>query len=371
MRILHITEKPRFSGAEILIRDLALSHLPKADIAIGAFNPTAKNFEKTLQQLKEKGVQLFVPDNSLSKPSRIKYLVRLFKNYQPDVVVGHSPVVNAYIRIAGAMFPKVKKVIVLHSASGDYEQGDKLQWMEHILQYFTAYVIGVAEWSRDAYQRRYHHAKCKTIHNGIDLAQFTAENREYRDRLRKETFEASEEDFVILQVGRISGMKNQLMTLQAVSALPEKIRLKTKVIFAGIAEERDYYDNLKSYITENNLDKNVKFLDARSDVNKLIYAADLFVMPSETENFSIAILEALATGIPTIYSNITPFRFLSKYEYQNIFEFNLNSIAEYSRKIQSVIEKKIGFCSRDLSDFSLEKTAQKYLELFENIVDGK
>ena len=367
MKILHITEKPRFSGAEILIKDLALSHVVENTVAITSINPPEDNFKDTMCLLKNNGVELFIPDTSLSKVQRLIFLYRVLKNFQPNVVVGHSAIVSAYMRLVGILFPTIKKVVVLHAAA-DYESGGRLQKAEYLLQYFTDYVVGVSGWSSDIYKSRFIKVPCKTIFNGVDFTKFDSKYKQYRDEVRLKIFDVSANNFVVLQVGRINKVKNQLLTLKAISKLDNKIKKNIKIIFAGIIEDKKYYEDIRSFIISNKLTQNVKFLGARSDVNKLLYAADLYVMPSERENFSIAILEALSTGIPIIYSDISAFNFLNKFNYKNTYKIDLKNIETYSNAILHIIHEKIPFVQRNLKDFSFSKCSQQYMELFKEIL---
>ena len=367
MKILHITEKPRFSGAEILIRDLVMSHAHEVDIAITSLNPTEDDFQETMQVLKNNGAKLYIPKHSLSKTERLSYLFKIFREYQPDIIVGHSAIVSAYMRIVGVLFPSLKKVVVLHAAA-DYEGGGRLQTAEYILQYFTTYVIGVSDWSRDTYQNRFKKVPCKTIYNGVNLEKFTQQRNIDMNSIRKNIFKANINNFVILQVGRVNTVKNQLLTLQAISLLHDDIKRNILAVFAGIIEDRDYYQQILDFASKYKLTNQIKFLGARSDVNELLFASDLYVMPSERENFSIAILEALSTGIPTIYSDIQQFNFLNKYQYKNTFKVKLEDEDRFSQLISNVYEQKLKFIERDLSDFSFDNCSQQYMNLFKELI---
>ncbi len=367
MKILHITEKPRFSGAEILIRDLAISHLDQANVAISSLNPTEDDFIETMQSLEAKGVQLFIPSHSLSKWERLTYLFKIFKNYQPDVVLGHSAIVSAYMRIVGVLFPRTKKIVVLHAAA-DYDSSGRLQKSEYLLQYVTDYVIGVSDWSADTYKNRFKHVPCKAIHNGVELEKFNSENLQYRDDIRKNIFKIDDDSFVILQVGRVNKVKNQLMTLQAITMLDTNVKEKLLIIFAGIVEDEEYYQDIVEFCDKNDLTEKVQFLGARPDINKLLYASDLYVMPSERESFGIALVEALSTGIPAIYSDINQFDFLNKYNFTNTYKVDLKDISNYRKIISSIIKEQIPFSQRDLGDFSFSKCSQQYMELFKEII---
>jgi len=367
LKILHITEKPRFSGAEILIRDLAISHSGQANVAIASYSPTEEDFKETMQSLARKGIQLFIPSHSLSKLQRLIYLFKVFKRYKPDIVVGHSAIVSAYMRTVGILFPRIKKIIVLHGAE-DYERSKLSQNTEYVLQYVSDYVVGVSDWSTDTYKNRFKHVQCKTIYNGVELEKFNNQHLKHRDNIRENVFKTDDNSFVILQVGRVNKLKNQLLTVQAMSLIDDDIKDNLLIVFAGIIEDEKYHQEIVEWCSNNNLINKIQFLGARSDVNKLLYAADLYVMPSERENFSIAILEALSTGIPTIYSDISQFNYLDKYDFKHTYKIDLKDIENYGKMISFVVEEKITFMQRNLGDFSFSKCSRQYMELFKEIV---
>ncbi len=366
MNILHITEKPRFSGAEILIRDLAISHLSQADIAIASLNPTEDDFKETMELLAQKGVKQFIPNHSLSRVQRLSFIFNVFRTFQPDIVVGHSAVVSAYMRIVGILFPKIKKIIVLHAVA-DYEGGGRLQKAEYLLQYMTDYVVGVSDWSASMYKNRFSHVPCKTIYNGVNFSNFSDANLQLREDVRNNIFHVAPDSFVVIQVGRVSRVKNQLLTLQAISKLSKDVKQSIKIVFAGIIEDQDYYNEIQNFLKENNMIENVRFLGARSDIGKLLYASDLYVMPSERESFSLALIEALSTGIPVIYSNISQFNFLDKYNYKHTYKIKLDNIDNYKNIIEHIIQEKVPFVTRNLENFSFEKCSKQYMELFKEI----
>ena len=81
----------------------------------------------------------------------------------------------------------------------------------------------------------------------------------------------------------------------------EKIKIKLALIGSG--EERENYLKLADSL-------GIKIIMPDGfvkDVRDWLWASDIFVMPSREEGFSIALLEALASGLPVIVSDIEPF----------------------------------------------------------------
>ena len=69
------------------------------------------------------------------------------------------------------------------------------------------------------------------------------------------------------------------------------------VWIVGEGEERDFLQKKVGII---GLGSKVSFLGLRQDVNKILQSADIFVLPSRYEGMPLAILEAMAAGLPII-----------------------------------------------------------------------
>ncbi len=100
---------------------------------------------------------------------------------------------------------------------------------------------------------------------------------------------------VVLCVSRLDKRKNINLLLDA------KKHTKTDfdLIIVGDGKERS---NLEKKVEDENI-KNVNFMGLRSDVEKILPHADLFVLPSVNEPFGIVYIEALACGLPVIGCN--------------------------------------------------------------------
>ncbi len=368
MKILHIIHTPRFSGAEILVKNLSLEHAKKDNIAITAINPTQNNFTGVMNELKQSGIELFIPDIKLSKLQRIFHLFKVFKAYHPDIILGHSAIVSAYMRIVGLFFKEIKKIVVLH-ATGDYETNSRLQKAEFILQYFTDCVVGVSELSSDLYIKRYHIPRVETIYNGANLHKID-NTKAYRNKIRQKLFNVSNDDYVILQIGRVLKVKNHILTVLALSKLPLEMIKFINIFFVGIIEDENYFLKLRNIIKNNNLENHISFMEPRSDIEKLLAGGDLFVMPSEKEGFSIALIEGLASGLPVICSDIDGFKFLDKLNFSGVYKFDLSCINIYAEHIKhNYLEKEINI-KRNMQEYEFAACSQKYFNLLEE-VNGK
>jgi glycosyltransferase involved in cell wall biosynthesis len=97
-------------------------------------------------------------------------------------------------------------------------------------------------------------------------------------------------------VGRLNEAKQQVRLLRATRALLDA-GVPAALVIAGDGELRE---SLESETDRLALRERVRWLGARSDVPDLLAAMDVFVLPSRTEGYSLALVEASAAALPII-----------------------------------------------------------------------
>jgi len=114
--------------------------------------------------------------------------------------------------------------------------------------------------------------------------------------------------FVFLFLSRINykkGLDTLVEVLDEITSSDNEIRKKIKLVIAGDIVENPYADFIKDLIsTKSNLTENVIFAGMLTGAEKAnAYAgSDIFILPSRNENFGLAIIEALQSGLPVIIS---------------------------------------------------------------------
>src|SRR5207253_7921400 len=90
--------------------------------------------------------------------------------------------------------------------------------------------------------------------------------------------------------------------VQDVVKVFRKIRekIKSKLLLVGDGPERA---NIEQLCRELNIYSEVRFLGKQDPVEELLSISDLFILPSETESFGLAALEAMACQVPVISTN--------------------------------------------------------------------
>jgi len=135
------------------------------------------------------------------------------------------------------------------------------------------------------------------LNNAIDAKKFRY-NQKKREAYRKE-FGIGEEP-VFLQVGSLSDQKNHVFTLEVFRKLCA-IRPEARLYIAGVGEKEEL---IKEKIKEYHLENNIYLLGRRMDIDCLLQMADCYIMPSIYEGLSVAAVEAQASGISCILSNV-------------------------------------------------------------------
>ncbi len=180
------------------------------------------------------------------------------------------------------------------TAHGVFHRGPKDRAMEH-----AARVICVSDFTRRELRTRTDVPENKfiVIHNGIDVREFSPKGS--RDFLRQ-IWNFAKNDFVVAVVARIFNThgKGHDALLEAMT-LDKDSSWKLLIIGKGKAE---YV--LKCKVKQLKLEDRVVFAGHRTDVANVLEAADVVALPSEFENFPLAMLEAMAMGKPVVAYDI-------------------------------------------------------------------
>ncbi len=132
--------------------------------------------------------------------------------------------------------------------------------------------------------------KVSVVHNGIDLEKFPL-----RNQVREKAGWP-----VIGTVGRLVQTKGQTYLLQAFSKIVQTYPEATLLI-AGAGP---LLEDLKQEAAGLGIDPCVRFLGFQNDISAFLQNIDLFVLPSLAEGLCLAVLEAMATGVPVVSTRV-------------------------------------------------------------------
>ncbi len=130
------------------------------------------------------------------------------------------------------------------------------------------------------------------IPNGIDVERFVP-SPALRRAIREE-LGIPGDAWVVGTVGRLAGEKDQALLVDAMAPLLSEGR---QLVIVGDGPERDA---LRTRIAKTPGGRYVRMLGARADVESVLAAFDAFALSSRTEGLPLALLEAMATGLPVV-----------------------------------------------------------------------
>lgn len=131
----------------------------------------------------------------------------------------------------------------------------------------------------------------KIINNGIDLRRFRSGGTGKHSGPRR-----------IVSVGRLVNEKNPMFALEVMDELR---KLRTDFVYEWVGGGA-LKAQVEEAIREKGLQDHVKLLGVRNDIEDILPQCSLFLMPSLFEGFSIALIEAQATGLPCVTSDRIP-----------------------------------------------------------------
>ena len=144
--------------------------------------------------------------------------------------------------------------------------------------------------------------KISQIYNGVDTQVFRPAVPREREAL-PDGF-AKPGQIVIGTVGRLQQVKDQSTFIRGMAAFVKMSPEKGDKIRAVVVGDGPQKEEIEHLVRESHLTDVVWMAGERSDIPRLLQAMDLFVLPSEAEGISNTILEAMATGLPVIATQV-------------------------------------------------------------------
>ncbi len=233
----------------------------------------------------------------LTYPLKLRKLLK--ENGPYDAIHSNMDLFNG-INLCCAKFAGIKKRIShSHTSKSQYEEKTNKhfiveayrRFMRFMINSFATVKLGCAQTAID-YLYGKNQKNTQLVYNGIDLSKYMK-----KDVSPKCEFEFSPTN--IITVGNLIDVKNPFFIIDIISELT-KIRQDFKFLWIGTGA-LEY--EVRAKINEKNLSDYITLLGRRSDVDKVLKACSVFLMPSFFEGLSIALVEAQATDLTCIVSD--------------------------------------------------------------------
>ncbi|MEM2045969.1 MAG: glycosyltransferase [Candidatus Bathyarchaeia archaeon] len=289
-----------YGGAENQVKHLAI-RLKKRGWDVGVvslMNPRAY-----VEELQEAGVSIFSLHikKKMLNPNMVLQLSYLIKKWRPHIV--HSHMVHANI-LARLVRPLARVPVLICTAHSIDERGRKGSGRLRVLLYrWTDPLCDLTTQVSQAGLERYVRIravpphKIRYIPNGVDTECFCP-NPELRRRLREEM--ELGRAFVWLAVGRFGPQKDYPTMLRAFASVVGKYP-ETLLLIAGDGPLRPLMEKLADDL---HVSARTKFLGIRRDIPELMNAADAYVLSSAWEGMPMVLLEAHASGLPVVATDV-------------------------------------------------------------------
>jgi UDP-glucose:(heptosyl)LPS alpha-1,3-glucosyltransferase len=206
------------------------------------------------------------------------------------------------------------------------------------------------------------------ISNGVDLAAFSPDVRAARRDESRRQLGFTRDDTVILFVGNEFERKGLMFALTAMAIAKTSTQ---KLLVAGRDDPAPY----RRYAENLGIAPNVIFTGMSDDMPSIFAAADLFLLPTSYEAFSLALLEAAATGLPIVTTRVNGAEDLVQEKENGILVSQ--DPPEIAQAIRLVTENpelrmRLGHSARRAAlRYSWDLVTQKTFNVYEDVVNEK
>lgn len=227
-------------------------------------------------------------------------LARLFRQWGVDIVHAHQCTPWFYSALSRLIYSKPRVLLEEHGRFFPEVENRKRAWVNrHIVRGLTRRFIAV---SRDIRERlaRYEgldERQIEVVYNGVapEPPLTAAERAALRQQLG-----FGPDDFVVGTVGRFDPIKNLPMLVGAL----ERAAATRPQIAGLLVGHGPEFAAIQSLVMRGPMASRIHLTGFRSDARELAQCMDLFVLASFSEGTSMALLEALAAGVPVAVTRV-------------------------------------------------------------------
>lgn len=212
----------------------------------------------------------------------------------------HSPIGGVVARIAGHR----TRTKVIYTAHGFhfYQGAPVMNWLvyypvEKMLSRWTDVLITINHEDYKLAKKKFKMKKLTYVPGiGIDTQRECLSQKEKEEK-RKE-LGIPQDAFLITNAAEFTSNKNQKTVIEAIEQLHNP---NIYFVMCGIGEKKA---ELEQYVKEHGLEKHIRFVGFRNDLHEILQTSDCFVLSSFREGLSVALMEAMAEGLPVVCGRI-------------------------------------------------------------------
>jgi len=298
IRVAFVVHVMQVAGAEVLVRETVRSLAGKITPTIFCLDAIGRIGE----EMKQNGVDVVCFDR---KPGRdwgvARRLARAIRERQIEIIHAHQYTPFFYSALAKPLCGFRPKLILTEHGRHYPDRVSSLRRAVNrlVLDRCADAVTACCRFSAEGLSRTdgFAGARIEVIENGIEVDDYTpAADRE----LAKHDAGLDGDRMHIIHVARHHPVKDQVTLLKGfAAAVPDLPRVD--LLMVGDGPLRGELENL---VVDLRIVDRVKFLGIRTDIPDLMRAADVFALTSLSEAASLTLLEAMASGLPVVVTNV-------------------------------------------------------------------
>lgn len=288
MKVAYFIGALNRGGAETLILDICRQHASVSYDFVCVYRHEGNMSE----DFKSSGTPLI---QILKNRGLLRYLFDIRQTLQREhVTLVHSQTgANSAILALALVGTGIKIVTTFHG----HLFADAAWWQRMLVYKTSEKIICVSEYQKRYYEEKWglpKENKLRVVYNGVDFSKIDSIKSE---RVRE--FESK--DVKLAMVGNFIKGRSQMVIIKAIERL-DVGHLDFYFVGRRDDSEPERYDECVRFCEEKGL-RNVHFLGSRNDVPAILKSIDGFVYSTEHDTFGIAVIEAIATGLPVVVND--------------------------------------------------------------------
>lgn len=366
LRILHILPSLGIGGAEMMATDLmtGLAATGHEVMAVGLYPERGSLVEDRLQHGhvavrylgKRRGLDLRM----------LPAVSRTVREFQPDVVHTHLSVLRYVFPILLRQAVPVA-IHTLHNAAAREADGfgrfvQRLAFARHVVP------VAVSRDGATTYEEVYGRPCPAMIPNCIPIDRYdlpAGVGAAWRERN-----EFGPDDLIFACVGRLEEQKNPLGLIRAFSAVEDS---RAHLILVGGGS---YQDRVTKFIAAKNLQSRIHVMGVRNDIEDCLAAANVFVLASDWEGSPLAVMEAMAAGLPVVSTGVGGVPELVEHGRDGILvaQGDMKGLGAAMQMLARDADRRRGLGAsgrrRARSEFAVGAMTQRYAVLYQSLLEA-
>lgn len=311
IKVLQIIESTGKSGPRYLLSNL-VHNLDKHRFQVEVICSTLRDrdFYTDIEKMEEAGIKVVIVEMK-RKISLWSDFIAFFKlcfyimEGRYDIVHTHSSKAGFLGRLASRLMGVRTVIHTPHCFCFEAQDMQRIEkrfyfYIEKFAALFCNKIIAVSESQKQDIIKRglVNPGKVITIENGIDTYRFT--DNGFDIEKKKQELGLDNGSIILGTVGVLNESKGHSYLIRAISEIINQ-GFDVKLIIAGEGILRRELETLSDQL---GLNGRIKLLGFREDIPQILSLMDIFVFPSLWEGMSLALLEAMASGLPVISTEV-------------------------------------------------------------------